>query len=111
MSKHTPGPWVVRYDYVVQAPAYDDGRLVPVAQPYGVNCDGTDLFANARLIAAAPDYHEAVQAIFEACESNAAPVNLMAALRELDRQGKRISLDADLLIVLFEAHAKATGEA
>lgn len=48
----TPGPWSVRYDYVVQAPAYDDGRLVPVAQPYGVNCDGTDLFANAALIAA-----------------------------------------------------------
>ncbi|WP_189720945.1 hypothetical protein [Stenotrophomonas maltophilia] len=56
-------------------------------------------------------YHEAVQAIFEACESNAAPINLMAALRELDIQGKRISLDADLLIDLFEAHAKATGEA
>ncbi len=53
--KHTPGPWAVRYDYVVQAPAYEDGRLVPVAQPYGVNCDGTDLFANARLISAAPD--------------------------------------------------------
>jgi predicted XRE-type DNA-binding protein len=48
----TPGAWSVRYDYVVQAPAYDDGRLVPVAQPYGVNCDGTDLFANAHLIAA-----------------------------------------------------------
>jgi len=67
--------------------------------------------ANARLMAAAPDYHEAVQAIFDACEGNAAPVNLMAALRELDQQGKRISLDADLLIALFEAHAKATGGA
>ncbi len=58
--KHTPGPWAVRYDYVVQAPAYEDGRLVPVAQPYGVNCDGTDLFANARLIAAAPELLEAL---------------------------------------------------
>src|SRR5690606_5383807 len=52
LEKATPGPWAVRYDYVVQAPSFDDGRLVPVAQPYGVNSDGTDLFANARLIAA-----------------------------------------------------------
>src|SRR5690606_30620745 len=42
----------VRYDYVVQATSFDGGRLVPVAQPYGVNSDGTDLFANARMIAA-----------------------------------------------------------
>src|SRR5690606_32012546 len=48
----TPGPWTVRYDYVVQATSFDGGRLVPVAQPYGVNSDGTDLFANARMIAA-----------------------------------------------------------
>lgn len=48
----TPGPWSVRYDYVVQAKSFDEGRLVPVAQPYGVNSDGTDLFANAALIAA-----------------------------------------------------------
>lgn len=68
MSKHTPGPWVVRYDYVVQAPAYEDGRLVPVAQPYGVNCDGTDLFANARLIAAAPELLEAIRGVIEHME-------------------------------------------
>lgn len=59
-TKFTPGPWAVRYDYVVQAPSFDDGRLVPVAQPYGVNSDGTDLFANARLIAAAPELYEAL---------------------------------------------------
>lgn len=53
--KHTPGPWSVRFDFVVQATSFDGGRLVPVAQPYGVNSDGTDLFANARLIAASPD--------------------------------------------------------
>jgi len=57
----TPGPWTVRYDYVVQATSFDGGRLVPVAQPYGVNCDGTDLFANARLIAACdPDTAQAL---------------------------------------------------
>ncbi|SPU49868.1 hypothetical protein [Bordetella trematum] len=64
-TKHTPGPWAVRYDYVVQAPSFDDGRLVPVAQPYGVNSDGTDLFANARLIAAAPELLDACMAMIE----------------------------------------------
>ncbi len=59
--KGTPGPWSVRFDFVVQATSFDDGRLVPVAQPYGVNSDGTDLFANARLIAAAPELLEALQ--------------------------------------------------
>jgi hypothetical protein len=48
----TPGPWSVRYDYVVQAKSFDEGRLVPIAQPYGVRMDGSDLFANAALIAA-----------------------------------------------------------
>ena len=76
----TPGPWAVRYDYVVQARAYEDGRLVPVAQPYGVNCDGTDLFANARLIAACDpdtirallDEREALRAEVDALRQNAA---------------------------------------
>lgn len=57
----TPGPWTVRYDYVVQATSFDGGRLVPVAQPYGVNGDGTDLFANARMIAAC--HPEAIRAL------------------------------------------------
>jgi hypothetical protein len=48
----TPGPWTVRYDYVVQAKSFDEGRLVPIAQPYGLRVDGSDLFANAALIAA-----------------------------------------------------------
>lgn len=68
-TKHTPGPWVVRYDYVVQAPSFDDGRLVPVAQPYGVNSDGTDLFANARLISCAPELMQALAALYEALDS------------------------------------------
>jgi len=48
----TPGPWSVRYDYVVQAKSFDEGRLVPIAQPYGLRVDGSDLFANAAHIAA-----------------------------------------------------------
>ncbi|WP_103035272.1 hypothetical protein [Castellaniella caeni] len=64
-TQHTPGPWGVRFDFVVQAKSFDSGRLVPVAQPYGVNSDGTDLFANARLIAAAPDLLEALKMALE----------------------------------------------
>jgi hypothetical protein len=57
----TPGPWSVRYDYVVQAKSFDEGRLVPISQPYGLRVDGSDLFANACLIAACdPDTIRAV---------------------------------------------------
>jgi hypothetical protein len=75
----TPGPWTVRYDYVVQAPAYDDGRLVPVAQPYGVNCDGTDLFANACLIAACdPD---AIHALLAERDAMKEALEMIAGIR------------------------------
>lgn len=86
-TKFTPGPWAVRYDYVVQAPSFDDGRLVPVAQPYGVNSDGTDLFANARLIAAAPE--------------------LLQALIDVVRVADRATVEFD---AARAAIAKATGE-
>ncbi|MGD1324950.1 hypothetical protein ACNHE5_08510 [Pandoraea pnomenusa] len=69
MDKHTPGPWSVRFDFVVQATSFDEGRLVPVAQPYGVNTDGTDLFANARLIAAAPELLEALDSVLQSLQT------------------------------------------
>jgi hypothetical protein len=45
----------------VQAKSFDEGRLVPISQPYGLRVDGSDLFANACLIAACdPDTIRAV---------------------------------------------------
>ena len=91
--KHTPGPWSVRFDFVVQATSFDGGRLVPVAQPYGVNNDGTDLFANARLIAAAPDLLSSCQGMLEALETDC---------RDTDKW-------AELMAEAITAIAKATG--
>ena len=84
----TPGPWVVRYDYVVQARSYEDGRLVPVVQPYGVNRDGTDLFANARLIAACdPDTIRELLDEIEALRRDAARWRYVAQFMRLDDVG------------------------
>lgn len=104
MSKHTPGPWSVRYDFVVQAQSFSDGRLVPVAQPYGVNTDGTDLFANARLISAAPELLEALARLeFAAqCRDNTMgdPSRLIQVKAELASAARQAR----------DAIAKATGE-
>jgi len=70
MSKHTQGPWY-----------YDGGRYVRIADTDGTICEVCDddghvdpvhaeilpQVANARLIAAAPDMLEALQALFREC--------------------------------------------
>ena len=80
----TPGPWSVRYDYVVQAKSFDEGRLVPIAQPYGLRVDGIDLFANARLIAACdPD---TIRALLDERDTLVAEVErLREALEGMER--------------------------
>ena len=98
----TPGPWSVRYDYVVQAKSFDEGRLVPIAQPYGLRVDGIDLFANARLIAAAPDLLEACMA---AVECGMVPV-MSAAEGGAAKHARHVAV-ADMIRA---AIAKATGE-
>lgn len=72
-GKHTPGPWTVRcsskgYPYQIEAPNGSRG-------PGGITCvtrraaisfpTSTEGQANARLIAAAPDLLEALEAAFE----------------------------------------------
>ncbi len=57
MSKHTPGPWAQNEDRVESANEHgwiNDGWIV-------AGCAGPDAYANARLIAAAPEMLEALR--------------------------------------------------
>jgi hypothetical protein len=115
-TNHTPGPWVrdtgSGFGCDVRA---ENGRKVaatwginngdPHRPAYRAECD-----ANARLIAAAPDYHDAAGWILAAVATNAAPVNALAALEEMALDGKHVTLDAGLVLDLLKAHAKAKGE-
>lgn len=73
-AKHTPGPWmvspehptIIRRDY---RPISDCGELIGSASGHtksGFFPSEDEAVANARLIAAAPDLLEALQAIFAA---------------------------------------------
>lgn len=122
MSKHTPGPWSksARLNgpwWHISGPQSTErgqGRQA-VACVHGESKRGAKTYAemfeaNARLIAAAPDYHDAASWIRQAVAANAAPVNPLAALEELALDGEHITLDAGLVLDLLKAHAKATGE-
>lgn len=118
-ANHTPGPWTVYH-------GADGSADVCSASPvrFNLTTAGTAIVAhicahedaerfsgkaNACLIAAAPSYFDAAHWIAEAVANNAAPVNPMAALKELALEGKHITLDAGLVLDLLTAHAKATG--
>jgi hypothetical protein len=107
MSRHTPGPWKRDRFGNIRHGSNDVLLVSGVALPCGNHPNAEEADANARLIAAAPDYHAATEAIREACANNAAPVNLSIALKQLAIEGEKISLDAGLLIDLFAAHAQA----
>ena len=58
MSKHTPGPWTRSYtNYIYQGKdTASKGRLVAICEPTTRTQEDWDqVFANARLIAAAPE--------------------------------------------------------
>lgn len=119
MSKHTPGPWTTRFDFVVQAKSFESGRLVPVAQPYGVNTDGTDLFANARLIAAAPDLlaaliatvKDAEQPEFEIWAENECPAGDAESVHRQWEDSSEYRAFCDHWRAAIDAIAKARGAA
>ena len=59
MTKPTPGPWIAYEDARSSVTWVDAGRLCIAECPPGE--DGQKMFANARLIAAAPDLLGALQ--------------------------------------------------
>jgi hypothetical protein len=69
-SKHTPGPWSLEFDDV----PYDGGfeTLVINGEDGGIcmmDCPQDEMEANGRLIAAAPDLLEALQAFLDVAPS------------------------------------------
>ena len=70
MSRHTPGPWVVKHDDMVCS---KEGRIIADCESTSYNMRPAPPIAedkaNAALIAAAPAMYEALQAIVQACAS------------------------------------------
>lgn len=95
MSKHTPGPWTVL--------EFPDEKFVEVRANEGYSIVAHVFFNNgnrdetARLIAAAPDYHEAAIAILKAHDEDAVRSNFA-------RCGCGVCSDLRPIV------AKATGE-
>ena len=78
MSKHTPGPWIADGDLILAA---DNWRVASCHR--FPNNDDTARPANARLIAAAPELLEALQAIAgtDPVDSARDPQHLVAIAR------------------------------
>ena len=115
-AKHTLGPWIVTDDmgtHIIRGAneLLKCGDVQYEWSDYVASTWGGHHEANAHLIAAAPDYHDATFWILQAVTANAAPVNPMAALEEMALDGEHITLDAGLVLDLLKAHAKATGGA
>jgi hypothetical protein len=99
-TKHTPGPWIVRYDTQSALEEHStpivsslDGNI-PVCEMYSV----ATYHANAALIAAAPD-------LLAACEAFA------AAQQAASVDGARsFGMYADAMEAAYAAIAKARGE-
>lgn len=111
MSKHTPGPWTIGGSFSTENihPALTiESPFGQVAAIVAENCDDDDqVYADARLIAAAPDLLESLVRV---------EARLTAAARAFYGTGKRSALqeafrdwkeDAELARA---AIAKATGE-
>ena len=96
MSKHTPGPW--RYDRSNGSPTTGQHMIAGAKPGYLAevrDCGSGDVQANARLIAAAPDLLDALQAIVK-------------SLSDQDDEG--LIEHAQQMIDARAAIAKATGD-
>ncbi len=118
-EKHTPGPWVLfevggdNGTMPAQCPAAaaTNQSILTVTEEGGTVFAAVLKKEDARLIAAAPDYHDSAELILRAVTTNAAPVNPLVALEEMALAGDHVTLDAGLVLDLLKAHAKATGSA
>ena len=68
MSKHTPGPWIIEAQGIY---ANGGNKRVATAMSHEHEIDWPTTKANARLIAAAPELLETLQAALEALRSSA----------------------------------------
>lgn len=99
MTKHTQGPWhVVIEDGKPGVKSLDDFYITNTIDAAGYESDNDTMFANARLIAAAPELLEALEGVFHAC------------LLANEDESIPFELDGDLLDAARAAIAKATGE-
>ena len=78
-SKHTPGPWEAKRlldgALVVTMP-FTDGQPGWVgAEIHATDANPTESVSNARLIAAAPELLEALEAILKECPVGSAPLS------------------------------------
>jgi hypothetical protein len=99
MTPHTPGPWEIESTHGITVGPADNGFVCRVR--YATTAKQRDeAFANARLIAAAPDLLEALRTIAECNEES-------SRLPASDRHKKWCAKTA---AVARTAIAKATGE-
>jgi hypothetical protein len=93
-TQHTPGPW--RYERANPSPTTGEHLIAGAKNGYLAeirDCGSGDVFANARLIAAAPDLLELARQIVLAADQNEGDI------------------PADIVSGARAAIAKATGEA
>lgn len=72
-AMHTPGPWAIHppvrgYAHSVMARHTTGSRIACADIPEGLDADGEDSLANARLVAAAPDLLAAAQSALDWCK-------------------------------------------
>lgn len=99
MSKHINGPWSV---HLCDETLVADSDGEPVAQVEGhYRTESEKMEARARLIAAAPDYHDAASPI----------VDCINQLGDGVDDGEMVAVSVGEIRALRAAHRKATGAA